>query len=176
VTQTSLCGRFLRSFDRQNELFAVLPETVPSTHLAEKAPDAVGDNVARFADPAADVTEIGAVRDGDKLRLRLTLRGPASRRVLYRMQVRANADGVSGTENLSRYLVVNMQPWMEKNQSSKDPRMLEATISLSELGISETHGTNACLWIAGETRWSNKIPVPVDKTGYRAFTIPGLSQ
>lgn len=181
VSQTSITGRFLRSFVRKNELFATLPETrdatatetiqaalAPITRKAgpTEVPDASGDNVARFADPAADITEVGVEPNGDALRFRLTLRGPASKRVHYRLQVRVNADAATG---FSRF--VTLEP---RSVKGSDARTLEATVPMASLGLSAESPSNAWLWIAGETRWGSNLPVPVDKTGYRIFDLNSL--
>jgi LmbE family N-acetylglucosaminyl deacetylase len=171
-SQLGVSGRFLRSFQRINELFADLPEervpaVTPGDAKEADAMDARGDNVARYADPAADISGLGIRREGDLLKVRLQTRGHVSRRVHYRLTLRTAADGA----RVSRFLTLDLPVTTVKDGVKE----LNAAIPIRELGItpSPAEAADTAVWVCGETRWAADLSVPVDRTGYRTFLLPG---
>ncbi len=148
-----------------------------------------GDNFARYADPATDVTGVSLRRVGDnKIAVRVSTRGPVSKRVRYRVVLRALPSPVSPTPtnttnadngDASRLVslpvpVQSAQSGSDKKGASPKPsevaRYVEQTVALSDLGLRPE--TGGYVWAQAETRWLNRLPV-VDRTGYRAFVISG---
>jgi len=169
-SQLGVSGRFLRSFERMNELFAELPEErVPAVVAGDtkeaNALDAEGDNVARYADPAADLSGIGLRREGGLLRIRVETRGRVSTRIHYRLALRTAADGAAS--QASRFLALNLSA----AAAEADGKGLNATIPLRALGI-EGRQPETAVWVSAETRWASDTSSPVDSTGYRAFLLP----
>jgi LmbE family N-acetylglucosaminyl deacetylase len=168
-SQLGVSGRFLRSFQRINEVFADLPEehipvVAPGDPKEAVALDARGDNVARYADPAADITGIGIRREGDLLRVRLQTRGRVSRRVHYQLTLRTAADDTG----VSRFLTLDIPT----TAADADGKGVKAAIPLRSLGIASSRPDRA-VWVSGETRWAADLSVSVDHTGYRTFLLPG---
>ena len=150
-----------------------------------------GDNFARYADPATDVTGVSLRRIGaDKIAVRVNTRGPVSKRVRYRVVLRALPSPTTAAsfsmpeasaENGDASRLVSLPVPVQTAQSGSDKKgaspkpvqaaqFVEQTVALSDLGIRpETGGT---VWAQAETRWLNRLPV-VDRTGYRAFVISG---
>jgi LmbE family N-acetylglucosaminyl deacetylase len=167
-SQLGVSGRFLRSFQRINEIFADLPEervpvvTPGDSKKEANAMDARGDNVARYADPAADISGIGLHREGDLLRVRLQTRGRVSRRVHYRLTLRTATDGAG----VSRFLTLNVPV----AAAESDGKGVSAAIPIRALGIDPSQSDTA-VWVSGETRWTTDLSAPVDRTGYRTFLL-----
>lgn len=170
-SQLAITARFLHSFVRTNELVGDLPilpiNGLRTTTGPALAPDAAGDNVARFADAAADLTGVSAARDGDTLRVRVSVRGRVSPRVLYRVSVRANAD-----TNTSRFVSFGLAT----RSVTPDGKTLEVKVPLSALS-SDANQTATRFWVCAETRWAATPAVsgPVDRTGYRVFVLPATT-
>ncbi len=169
-SQLGVSGRFLRSFERTNELFAELPEErvpaiVPGDVKEANALDAKGDNVARYADPAADLSGISLRREGGLLRIRVETRGRVSRRIHYRLTLRTAADGAAA--RASRFVALKLPI----AAAEADGRNLSAAIPLRALGINGRQAETA-VWVSAETRWASDTTAPVDCTGYRAFLLP----
>jgi LmbE family N-acetylglucosaminyl deacetylase len=172
-SQLGVSGRFLRSFERMNELFADLPEervpaVVPGDVKDVKEADALdakGDNVARYADPAADLSGISLRREGGLLRIRVETRGRVSRRVHYRLTLRTAADGAAA--RASRFLALKLPATV----AEANGKSLGADIPLRALGINGRQSETA-VWVSAETRWASDTSTPVDCTGYRAFLLP----
>ncbi len=199
VSQMNVCRRFLSSFVRTNELFGTLPEpTIPTdfVHLPALALDAAGDDVTRYAAPAADITGISLSEEtgvtasdssptslvsdtktaGDRetrLRIRLTTRGRVSPRVQYVVRLiaarPASADGLRKSGDLSRSVALNVPM-----QLSNSPFALEATVPLSEInvarnGLKRGKRSQTRLWVSAETRLGGRLLV--DNLGYRTFLV-----
>lgn len=160
ASQTALCGRFLESFLRGNEIFGTLAEAAVD---ADGAPvsmlDPAGDDLVRFTNPAADITRVALRRQGDTLRISLSLRGSTSPSVRYSLQLRALPDLPAAP---ARFLTIPLSAG-----SSDRTRILETRVPLASLGIDER--TGARVWIGGETRWLS--PAAIDRMGYRPFSL-----
>jgi len=159
-------------------------------HLPAAVLDAAGDDVTRYAAPAADITGVsvsqetgeGANRltitgkssdkkqDGGEphLHLRVTTRGRVSPRVQYLVSLFAspvaggNARGSENQSAATRTVALNVPL-----RATGSPFALEATVPLSELGLAP--GEGARLWIGAETRLGGRLLV--DNLGYRTFRI-----
>ena len=141
-----------------------------------------GDNFARYADPATDLTGVSLRRMGtDNIAVRVSLRGPVSPRVRYRISLRglpASAGENSDTDAAASRLVSLPVPVpLPKNvnggktdASAAAPKnYVEQMVSLQTLGLRPENG--GYVWVQAETRWSNRLPL-IDRTGYRAFYLP----
>jgi LmbE family N-acetylglucosaminyl deacetylase len=156
-SQTEVIGRLMQSFLRTNELIATPaePEIAGDGTLATVR-DAPGDDVVRFANPAADLTALSARQAGESLTIRLTTRGAVSPSVRYAIRLRA--------ENGSYLTRTLKAPALSSRVS------LETTVALSDLGLdSEKYRADRCLWIAAETGVTSRYLV--DQTGYRSFHL-----
>lgn len=104
-SQTTLMGRFLRSFARSTELFGELPterlEQVPDGSMRFPADarewerltpaelDPVRDNVVRDLQGGGDIRDVYACEDSRWLYVRIETRQPISDRITYTLRVRA---------------------------------------------------------------------------------------
>ena len=171
-SQTAIMGRFLRSFIRTNELFTEGREALAQSPLTSSGPaaqvkDATGDTVARYADPSADITALSAQREGDKLRVCVTLRGAVSPRVRYRLSLRAESPNETTPDNARRFWTRELPA----RSLAPDKRTLEATIPLRSLGLPAASPAEDTLWASAETHWITNRSMPIDKTGYREFKL-----
>ncbi|MBC8141759.1 MAG: PIG-L family deacetylase [Armatimonadetes bacterium] len=157
VSQLNICNRFLTSFVRTNELFgemqtSVLPPETGSTTNDGWTTLGVGgsrDDVMRYVDPGADISKVCVQRrDGNKIAVRVTLRGAAdTSRIRYSVQV-----GGGGA--------VQTVPLPEPD--GKGSRILTVVVPV-------TPAPSGMIWVAAETRYRGtaKIPMrPVDRLGY----------
>ena len=196
-SQMGVSGRFLVSFERTNELFADLPTPTvpfvnlqkaahiraerpagdisrPQTLLAEFWQEATqmpqsggGDNFARYADPATDLTGVSLKRiDADFLTVRVSVRGPVSGRVRYRVLLRGMPAGGAASRLVSVQVPV-AKPETDKAEKTA-PNFVEQKVSLASLGL--RGGAGGYVWVQAETRWGNRF-APIDRTGYRAFCV-----
>jgi Uncharacterized proteins, LmbE homologs len=174
ASQLAVMGRFLRSFLRENEIFGSLDVAHVSRHKMATALDGRQDDLARYLDPAADVSAISVARteDGAALRVLVTLRGPVSNRVRYNLLVRGNTPprfgGIASDDSSA--------VWLPLAVKAPGARVLQATIPLASLGTK----TPRCVWIAAETRWRGtgrlKDLPPVDRFGYRPFLLDATDE
>ncbi len=181
ISQLNITRRFLTSFRRTNELFGSLPVSdcaVPDPNAIRyptaTIPDARGDNVARYADPAADLTGYVVQRmAAGKLQVRIRTRGPVSPRVRYRVLLRVAA--VTGKKpsqqkpsNNTEVLTTRFVSFdMKVPSRGPYPSTLEAVVSLRALGIPAAREEE--VWVSAETRWAGRVPV--DRMGYGVFPL-----
>jgi LmbE family N-acetylglucosaminyl deacetylase len=128
--------------------------------------DPVSDTALRYADPAADITGLSMIQDGDFLRVRVALRGAPSSRVRYRLTLRSQ--GVAGAAE-SVYLARELPARSLSTNTTLDRSTLETHIPLSDLALKPGH--ESLLWVSAETHWITNRSLPVDKTGYREFSF-----
>jgi hypothetical protein len=156
--------RFLASFLRSNELVGDLPEpSVSPSGAPAHVRDAAQDDVARYVDPAADLTGITIRERSGSLDIRLNTRGPASPRVQYALLLRSGSDQADGSGSFSVLRV-------PVPASGGGPRPLTVSVPLSQFGPHTDR-----LWVAAESRWegADRLPMlhPVDRIGYRPFHL-----
>jgi len=203
VSQTTIESRFLRSFLRTNELFGdiaacdVCPDPVRVPLLPSPAgvpvptggeatvPDPIGDDLLRYATPAADITGISVRHKpgaNEQMQIEVRTRGGVSRRVHYSLQVRAISDtatpSTSGEPPTSaseldgsRFISLPLTPTAPAPGARGG--ILQAEIPLKTLGLDGSQH-DRCIWISAETRLSSRLP-EVDRTGYRPFPIQDAS-
>ncbi len=150
-SQMAVCERFLSSFVRRNELVCSLPEGGAGWH------DPLSDNLARYTNPAADITGVSARRDGAALKLRLTLRGNASPRLRYVLHVRGRSDG----RTLDHSALLTLRPTTLTGPTA------EASVPLAALGLKP--GEPGRAWVCAETFWTGQVAL--DRTGYREISF-----
>lgn len=177
-SQMAVMARFLRSFVRENELQGSIPERYagrPSNAATAAAtvPDALRDDVVRYAGPAADLSSLSVCRDGDdNLLVRVSARGPVSPRVRYTIRLRvqngpdllASNGGEAATVYETRDLPVTRALW---GSAALPPNVLEARVSLRTLGAPRKAAPRR-VWVAAETRWAG---VAVDSIGFRSYVL-----
>jgi len=175
-SQMAVMARFLRSFVRENELQGSIPERyagLPSSAAARAAatvPDALRDDAARYAGPAADLSSLNVCRDGDELLVRVSARGPVSPRVRYTIRLRVqNGPNLLGGhgEAATGYETRDLPVTTRALRGSADPNVLEARFSLRALGATHTDPPRR-VWVAAETRWAG---VSVDGIGFRSYVL-----
>jgi LmbE family N-acetylglucosaminyl deacetylase len=186
-SQMGISGRFLSSFVRSNELYADLP--TPGTQVASTIKTGVntvdgalnegaiavcetaaanlsGDNLARFVEPAGDITDLTVSRTDKMLTVRLRTRTDASPRIRYAIAVRGCTLGPDGVER-SRLISVGVT--VPTLMAGRDGHEIGAVFPLSSLGLGG--GTRGrCVWVSAESRWMNHLPT-IDRTGYREFRL-----
>ena len=187
-SQMAITGRFLSSFVRSNELLADLPASRFTPSVAVAPQSMGGDNVARYVEPSGDLTDLAARVEGKTLYVRVTARGPISRRIRYQINLRswqetsrkaggnAQEAGISTPNNTaspvaytSRYLSV--PPSMV--HLGADGKSLETRIPVSVLGL-QASGAGRCVWVSAQSRWAGRIPLTtIDRTGYHRFELDG---
>lgn len=150
TSQLALTSRFLTSFVRANELFGSLT-------LRADARDATGDNLARYANPAADITRISARRDGAALKLRVRLGSDPSSSVRYALKLRSEAHG--GELEHSTLTEVPLR--------AASDGVLEGAVPLDRLAPNGESVEK--VWVAAETFWHS--PMALDRTGYRVLHV-----
>lgn len=167
-SQMAVAGRFLSSFLRVNELVGEMPDlrVSPRAPLFVSAPDAVQDNVVRFANPSADLGGLSVWKEGDALRVRVLTSGPVSARIRYAVQVRGIRASRGSSRAATGFVTI---PLRIMETTTGQQRHLEAAVPLSEIGLTETDSGQG-VWVAAETRWQTRLPV-VDRTGYRFFAL-----
>ncbi len=177
--------RFLGSFVRENELFGELPEAQAPLVPAGKAlwsripsaPDAVRDDLVRYADAAADLRSLSVCREKDALRVRLTTRGPVSRRVRYTLRLRVQTSGGDNAQGTTQYRTLNLPARVNTEETSKGTwfatrgNTLEARLLLEELAPPDSPPHR--VWVSVET---HRARVPVDRMGFRPFSLDNSSQ
>jgi LmbE family N-acetylglucosaminyl deacetylase len=156
-SQLELCGRQLRSFLRENEIFGQLsiPQIPDSHHLQAKALDAQGDDVVRFANPGTDITQLSAAQDGEQLKVTMELRGTTNPGIRYGIRARSSAGAF-----VARTL---HSPTLPPPSS----HTLSCTIPLSQLGIDQHKAST--VWLSADTGMTSRYIV--DQTGYREFQL-----
>lgn len=165
ASQMRVSRRFLTSFLRSNELVGEMPEpSVSPSGAPAHVRDAAQDDVARYVDPAADLTGI-TVRERDgNLDVRLNTRGPASPRVSYTLRLRSRSDEIGGSGS---FTVLHV-PVPAPRDGARRP--LVVSVPLSRLGPGADR-----VWVAAESRWegADRLPLlhPVDRIGYRPFRL-----
>lgn len=151
-------------------------------HDATRAPQSgSGDNFARFADPATDLTGVSLRRVGkNRVAVRVTTRGAVSGRVRYRVALRGlpapvfpldKAMLAPASQMVSLPVPVSANTAIGgggRNRSAR-PNFVEQIVPLASLGLLPESG--GYVWAQAETRWLNRLPM-VDRTGYRAFYVP----
>ena len=154
-SQLELCSRQLRSFLRENEIFGQLSTPEIRTEHPAKIRDAQGDDVVRFANPATDITQISAAREGESLKVTMELRGTTNPGVRYGLRVRSSTGAF-----VARTL---HSPTLPPPSS----HTLSCSIPFTELGV-EKH-TASTLWLSADTGMTSRYIV--DQTGYREFRL-----
>ncbi len=146
-SQIKVLGRFLRSFVRQNELFAPLDAVMPlgvvdsavwqDPEEVQKnwegtdymmVRDPVKDNVVRWVAAGADIRRLIVFRAGDFLWVGIELRRPPSPAYDYRVYLRAVLPDGESTTRLGRWGAVRQGEWKEQG------RFLWYRVDLEELG------------------------------------------
>lgn len=154
-SQLELCGRQLRSFLRENEIFGQL--TAPQLHPEHPAKirDAQGDDVVRFANPGSDITQLAATVEGELLKVTMELRGTTNPGIRYGLRARSSTGAF-----VARTL---HSPTLPPPSS----HTLSCTIPLAQLGIEQR--TASTLWLSADTGMTSRYIV--DQTGYREFHL-----
>ena len=192
-SQTGVSGRFLASFVRTNELRIDLP--MPTTRSGAIVPTGVnnptgaqavgtigacetaaanlyGDNLARYVEPSADITDLSIHQSDTTLYVRLETRSTPSSMIRYTVRIRANETLPNGDDR-SRCEGINVVAAPGPTGSDGAPtRELVAEVPLSTLGFNGP-GHDRCIWVSGESRWANRLPV-IDWTGYREFRLDSI--
>ncbi|MFM7187769.1 MAG: PIG-L deacetylase family protein [Armatimonadota bacterium] len=121
-SQINVMQRMLLSFLRRNEI-VTRGDALETINL--NAIEPVGDNVARFANPSADVARLDASINGDKLVVKTTMAGPCSPAIdAFVTVVTASASG----SNANRVR-------LPRPQLLETQRDMTASIPLKTLGI-----------------------------------------
>ncbi|MBC7227113.1 MAG: PIG-L family deacetylase [Thermoflexales bacterium] len=145
-SQLKVLGRFLRSFVRQNELFA-LQDAVTSLGIVDGAiwqdpeevqrnwkgtdglvREPVKDNVIRWVAAGADISHMMLFRAGDSLWVGIELRRPPTPAYDYRISLRAVFPNGESTARVGRWGAVRQGEWEERG------RFLWYRVDLEELG------------------------------------------
>lgn len=145
-SQLKVLGRFLRSFVRQNELFAPM-DAVTSLGVVDAAiwqdpeeirrhregtgglvQDPVKDSVIRWVAAGADISHLMLFRAGDSIWIGVELRRPPSPAYDYRVYLRAVFPDGESTTRLGRWGVVRQGEWEQRG------RFLWYRVDLEELG------------------------------------------
>lgn len=173
-SQMAVMRRFLSSFERTNELLGSLPERgaaraqplMAASALPlpapppQGAPDAVGDNVVRYAGPSADLSGVSVEQtDRRTLRVRVWTRGPISPRVRYSLRLRLDT-GDGATRFVSLELPSRPAP--------AGANVVETTLALPPPGTPGSAVAPRRVWVAAQTRWAGVL---VDQTGFRLFGL-----
>lgn len=162
-SQMEVMPRLLTSFLRTNELEGTLPTPRIDAPGAARVPDAAGDDIARFANPSADLTGLNVRRSGTDLVIRADVRASASPGVLYTIRARAESPRSGTNASEMRTPAVPMP--------GSGVRAVTCRIPLASLGL-DPERPSGRVWISAETSIAPRIAV--DRTGYRAFDIlPG---
>ncbi|MGB9775034.1 MAG: PIG-L deacetylase family protein [Anaerolineae bacterium] len=145
-SQLKVLGRFLRSFVRQNELFAPLDAVTPLGVVdgavwqdPEKVlrdwegtgglvRDPVKDNVVRWVAAGADINHLMLFRAGNLLWVGIELRRPPSSAYKYQVDLRAVFPDGESTTRLGRWGAVRQGEWRAQG------RFLWYRVDLEELG------------------------------------------
>lgn len=163
VSQMAITRRFLTSFVRENELYGSLPEA--RAGAGQVVPDAVRDDVVRYAGASADLSGLSVEQDRGALHIRVRTRGPISPRVRYSLLLRTDR-GRPG------FLKLDL-PARSKGSSIGSVRVrantstFDVTVPLASLA--EPKQTPRRVWVAAQTQWTRVL---VDQTGFRLFTLP----
>lgn len=178
ASQTAVIGRFLSSFLRENELLCSLPEQNPAA-TPPAAFDAVGDDVVRYAEPSADLSGLSVRQTQGALRVRVTTRGPVSRRVRYRLRLRLEYPGddpaaATATRFVSLDLPVRRRGAQRLAEGdgivpaviTARENAVEAALPLAALARRGTPPRR--VWVAAQTQWAS---MSVDQTGFRLFRL-----
>jgi len=157
-SQMKVLGRFLRSFVRQNELFARIDAITPLSVVdgaiwqdpeetqknLEKADglvqDPVKDSIVRWIAAGADISHLMLLRAEDALWVGIELRRPPSPAYEYRIYLRAVFPDGEPTNRMGRWGAVRQGEWKEHG------RFLWHRVDLEELGFPRW------LALAAETR------------------------
>ncbi len=182
-SQMAVMRRFLSSFVRPNELYGRMPDLCAGGaregrvwQAAPTAPDATRDDVVRYAGPSADLRGLSICQSGQTLRVRVTTRGPVSPRVRYTLLLRVTGDGALGdaASGATRFLALNLPAGKVRSGGAPGAGetvraqgdTIEAIMPLAALGLASAPPRH--VWVAVQTHWAR---VPVDQTGFRAFTL-----
>ncbi len=158
-SQLELCGRQLRSFLRENEIFGELPISEIEPGKIGVVRDAQGDDVFRFANPATDISQLTARQVDSALEVVVKLRGAASPGVRYGIHIRSSDGGFVARTLLSPSL------------TQTGIRTIHCSIPLTEI-LKKTQSPKT-LWISADTGMTARFTV--DQTGYRQFLLRPVS-
>ena len=130
ASQINVMQRMLVSFLRKNEI-VTSGDSRDSSDLAAIEP--IGDNVARFANPSADIARLHAAINGENLVIKTTMAGPCSPAIDAFVTI-----VTSGASSSSSYKLKLPRPQLLETQ-----REITTSIGLDKLGIGKSTATVA---------------------------------
>ena len=154
-SQLELCGRQLRSFLRENEIFGQLPSPVIGPGQPGVLRDAQGDDVVRFANPAMDISRVTARLQGEVLQVSLQLRGAVSPGVRYGIRIRSGE---------GKFVARSLH---SPSLTPTGTNLITGSIPLAELGVKDQ--PLSTLWLSADTGMTARYVV--DQTGFRQLQL-----
>jgi LmbE family N-acetylglucosaminyl deacetylase len=122
LSQINVMQRMLLSFLRKNE---IVTSGDSQDSVEQAAIEPIGDNVARFANPSADIARFHADISGDQLHIKTTMAGPCSPAIdAFVTIVASTATGSSS------YRIKLPRPQLLETQQE-----IATTVALNKLGI-----------------------------------------
>ena len=156
ASQMNVMQRMLMSFLRKNEIITA-GDSHNSTDQASIEP--IGDNVARFANPSADVAKLDAVINGENLVIKTTMAGPCSPAIdAFVTIVTAGAS----TSNVYKFK-------LPRPQLLETQREISTSIRLDKLGIDKSTVTVA----VGVSTYAAE-GLLVDRSSFHFVELPAL--
>lgn len=176
-SQTAGTQRFIRSFVRQNELFGTrdpIMKFPEATNLRvdgkvddwedidEIIEDPVDDGMPAHSRPAADLTDLYAAKDGDRLYFRISVLGHISKGTIYELDVRPLGEDNKNTTT------IQLRPY------AKPPSGWAAAYGKSDIELScpadEWDGKPIIITASTRSEWYHITWRQIDRTAYKILT------
>jgi len=153
-SQMDVMPRLLKSFLRRNEIFVTVDPRNPDSFSNQP----VADDIARYAQPSADIASVECENRADRLIVNVRLRGTSSPGIRYVARVRAmDAQARLGVP-LSQAISIPL--------TAPRSRSIRFEIPYRSLG---SGSPPEAVWVGVEAGMSDRLPV--DRSGYQCVVI-----